>query len=435
MTAPSALAHFFETARGHHVLAVDGSRVFDVPDGTATQFAQLDERAQHEMLEDLGLGNAPFIGDAPPKGMPVRSLSLAVAQKCNLACTYCYASQGAFGGPARNMEWDVAKASVDRLIADADPDTRINIAFLGGEPFINRDLIHATTAYATDAAQRHGVDVGFSVTTNGTLLRPDDAAFLEDHAFAVTISLDGVRDVHDRLRPNRGGRGSYDIILRNVQPLLERQRRMQVGARVTVTPRNLDLPETLQHFVELGFHSVGFSPMLASPNGRDEMSASDMAEMLAQMVRCGRMFEDAVVQGRRFPFSNMASAMHEIHRGTHRPYACGAGAGYFGVSAEGDLFACHRFVEDEAGAMGNVREGPDARRDTWLTERHVHKQSPCSDCWARYMCGGGCHHEVIYRGRPACDYIRGWLDYCLQAYVHLSEARPDFFGAPAISPT
>jgi len=47
------------------------------------------------------------------------------------------------------------------------------------------------------------------------------------------------------------------------------------------------------------------------------------------------------------------------------------------------------------------------------------------------MCGGGCHHEVIHRGRPACDYIRGWLDYCLQAYVRLSAACPDFFGDAA----
>jgi uncharacterized protein len=56
----------------------------------------------------------------------------------------------------------------------------------------------------------------------------------------------------------------------------------------------------------------------------------------------------------------------------------------------------------------------------WLTDRHVHRQEPCNACWARYLCGGGCHHEVIHRGRPACDYIRGWLHYCLGAYLRLS---------------
>ena len=137
--------------------------------------------------------------------------------------------------------------------------------------------------------------------------------------------------------------------------------------------------------------------------------------------------ERRVFAGEAYPFSNMTTALQEIHRGSHRPYPCGAGAGYFGVSASGGLFACHRFVEDEAAAMGDVRQGVDrARQRPWLAERRVHRQEPCS-CWARYLCGGGCHYEVIHRGRPACDYIRGWLDYTLGAYVRLSAKRPALF--------
>jgi uncharacterized protein len=123
--------------------------------------------------------------------------------------------------------------------------------------------------------------------------------------------------------------------------------------------------------------------------------------------------------------------MWEIHRGTHRPYPCGAGAGYFGVSAEGALSACHRFVDDPVGAMGSVAAGIDrSAQRRWLETRFVDRQEPCRSCWARYLCGGGCHHEVIHRGRPACDLIRGWLHYCLQAYVSISEHNPDYFAAP-----
>ncbi|MEM9047042.1 MAG: radical SAM protein, partial [Pseudomonadota bacterium] len=262
MIPPAAQVHFFETGYGDHMLAVDGSRVFDVPARTADRFAAMDEPGQRAFLSSMGLDGAPFIDDTPPQNMPVRSLSLAVAQKCNLACTYCYAAGGEFGGPARNMEWEVAKASVDRLVAEADPGVRINLAYLGGEPLINRDLVQRTTVYAVKQAQANGLSVGFSITTNGTLLRPEDAAFFEAHGFAVTISLDGVGQVHDKLRPNRGGRGSFDTILKRVEPLLAAQHRMQVGARVTVTPQNMNLPETLERFVGMGFHSIGFSPML-----------------------------------------------------------------------------------------------------------------------------------------------------------------------------
>ena len=63
------------------------------------------------------------------------------------------------------------------------------------------------------------------------------------------------------------------------------------------------------------------------------------------------------------------------------------------------------------------------RQGVWLHARHVHRQAPCNACWARYLCGGGCNHEVIRRGRPACDYIRGWLHYCLEAFLRLSAQR------------
>jgi uncharacterized protein len=148
------------------------------------------------------------------------------------------------------------------------------------------------------------------------------------------------------------------------------------------------------------------------------------------MIACGCEFVAHTIAGEPFPFENIESALQEIHRGTHRPYPCGAGAGYFGVSAAGGLFACHRFVDDAAGAMGNVRSGVDRpAQQIWLTSRAVDRQQPCASCWARYLCGGGCHHEVIHRGRPACDYIRGWLDFCLGAYVEIQERAPGYFGS------
>jgi uncharacterized protein len=149
--------------------------------------------------------------------------------------------------------------------------------------------------------------------------------------------------------------------------------------------------------------------------------------MLEEMIACSRKFESETIAGRRYPFSNMSDALRQIHRGTHRPYSCGAGAGYFGVSAEGGLFACHRFVDDDAGRLGDVKNGLQReKRNGWLAERHVHRQEPCTTCWARYQCGGGCHHEVIYRGRPACDFIRGWLHHCMVTYVNLMENCPDY---------
>ena len=425
-SAPRApQAHLIESALGLHLFVADGSRLFDAEPDLFRRYGAAMARGDSDEIEGLlqqaGLDGPPLIDDAPLEPPPVRALSLAIAQKCNLGCTYCYAQQGEFGAPAKNMALTDALRAVDLLVGDAEPGARLNLAFLGGEPLVNRPALQAATRKARELAEARGAKITFSITTNGTLLTEDDGRFFEDFGFAVTISLDGPREVHDALRPYKGGSGSFDATMRRVAPLLRLQREMQVAARVTVTPSNLSLRRTLDTFVAAGFHSVGFSPMLSAPGGRGELQSDDLELMLGEMIDCGREYERRATLGERYPFANMVNAMREIHRGTHRPYPCGAGAGYLGVSADGELSACHRFVGDEDGAMGSLADGVDRTRQAeWLATRHVHRQEPCRSCWARYLCGGGCHHEVLHRGRPACDYIRGWLHYCLEAYLRLS---------------
>ena len=428
-------AHWQYLDDGGQLLVANGSQVFDVDRDVIEQLdaaAPLGDAAVERVLEAIGVLSPPRIDDAPLVAPPLYALSLAVAQKCNLGCTYCYAGQGDFGGAPKDMPLATALRSVDLLIEAADLGTRVNLAFLGGEPLANRSVLRAATEHAVALAQPRGIRVTFSITTNGTLLTEDDAAFFEQHGFAVTISLDGLRDVHDRQRPFRNGAGSFDRIIARVRPLLAAQRKMQVSVRATVTPGNIRLRDSLEYFLGMNFHSVGFSPVLHASSRSQEVSAHDLDDFLEAMVECGAEFERRVVRGERYAFMNIVNALREIHRGTHRPYPCGAGAGYLGVSADGDLAACHRFVGDDNGRMGDIAAGIDrAAQQRWLAERHVHNQLPCRDCWARYLCAGGCHHEVIARGRPACDYIRGWLHYCLQAYSRISRARPDWFDAPA----
>ena len=148
-----------------------------------------------------------------------------------------------------------------------------------------------------------------------------------------------------------------------------------------------------------------------------------------------RRADDVVIERARVPRPRAGSGGHRI---AHQPALDGLRAvavvmvllfhggvswmrgGYFGVSADGELAACHRFVGDPGGQFGDLTRGVDgARQAIWLTERHVDRQAPCTSCWARYLCGGGCHHEVLARGRGACDYIRGWLHYTIEAYGRL----------------
>ncbi|MFZ0272627.1 MAG: radical SAM protein [Acidobacteriaceae bacterium] len=409
----------------------DGTRIFDVDSAVIENLeraCEIDDAEVESVLGSLGIELPGFVDDTPLQSPALHALSLAVAQKCNLGCSYCYAGQGGFGGPALNMSLSTAQQAIDLLVKSSGEGSRVNLAFLGGEPLANREVIRAATRYASSICQDCGIRPSFSITTNGTLLTESDAEFFEEFGFAVTVSLDGRREDHNKLRPFKDGTGSFDRIIQRVLPLLKMQQRMQVSVRATVTPGFHDLRNTLEYFLGMNFHSVGFSPVLRSPSGQGEMGDHDLMVLLDGMVDCGLEFERRTLSGERYAFMNIVNAFHEIHRGTHRPYPCGAGAGYLGVSASGDLSACHRFVGDSEGQMGNLVRGIDpVSQSRWLAERHVHKQTPCRECWARYLCSGGCHHEVIARGRTACTYIRGWLHYCLEAYDRMLKLRPDWF--------
>jgi uncharacterized protein len=427
--------HFFDSADGVHMLVVDGSRIYAVDEQTRRDLNQ--GPGIRERLIDLGcVEHFPSIGDNPPATPPVRALSLAVAQTCNLGCSYCYADGGDFGGVKQNMPWPVAKASIDQLIDSARGDAdSIMLAFLGGEPLINRKLIHQAVEYAVAQAGGAGLGARFSITTNGTLLRPEDFAFFERYRFAVTVSMDGDREDHDRLRGYKRGGGTFDDIVARLGRHFSapgREGASTYSARVSVTPRNLRLTEYIDTLSDIGFMEVGFAPVIHAPVAGSELTQTQFQQYLEALQQCGDVFKQKVLAGEAYGFSNMHAAMAEIHKGTHRPYPCGAGAGYLGLSADGQYYACHRFVNDEAGSLGDIDGGiSDRGRAQWLAAHHVHRQSPCTSCWAMYLCGGGCYHEVAGKGRLSCDLIRGWLSYCLGAYVELSKQRPEYFDALA----
>ena len=429
-----AEARLFRSDAGTHLFVTDGSRVYDLPDGATSEIerafaADYDEAAARALLGALVGDQRPrYIDAAAPPLPPIFSLSLNVAQSCNMSCGYCYADRGKFGGAARLMGFDVAVASVDRLIAQSAPGADLVIGFIGGEPLINRKLVHSITVYAAEAARRAGRRMRFSMTTNATLIEPEDARLFQDHGFYVAVSLDGDQIANDQVRRMHDGSGSYEHVAEGIALLQQNGRPGHLSARATVTPATGELLPILDHLIGLGFDSVGFAAVLTSPDAALTFVERDFVDFRRSMIDCGRKALEALKNRRSYPFSNFETALHEIHRGTHRPYPCGAGAGYLSVNAKGELYACHRLLDDKNWAMGDVFSGADdARRAQHLSRAHVDRMEPCRSCWARYLCGGGCYHEVERRGRIGCDYIRGWLEFCLAAYAELSVVRPDYF--------
>jgi len=328
------------------------------------------------------------------------------------------------------MDHDIALRAIDQLI-DGAAGRRATIGFIGGEPFLHRSLVHRCVTYATARAARAGVPVAFSVATNATLLRDDDVDLLRSHEFAVSVSIDGDAAIHDRHRPRRDGTGSHARACAAIAPLLAAPGKARVVARATVTRDDLRVTERLTALLDAGFLEVGVSPARTGPDPRLVLRSSDWPRFLAEMIRAatGELARLRASRDAGFGFSNLAIALKEIHRGSCRALPCGAGQSYVSLGADGHYYTCHRTVGHPGFELGGLDDGPAAdKRRAFVTARDVDVQEPCRTCWARYLCGGGCHAEVTAVGRDGCDYIRGWLEFCLATYSDLLDERPDLFG-------
>lgn len=134
----SPQVHLVPGAGNPQLLVVNGSRLFSLPAATATRFEDLlrtqDEAGLSRELAALGLDAPAFITDAPLQSPPVYALSLAIAQKCNMGCTYCYAGGGDFGGPTKSMPLPTALRAIDLLLEECPEGGKVQLTFLGVNP-------------------------------------------------------------------------------------------------------------------------------------------------------------------------------------------------------------------------------------------------------------------------------------------------------------
>jgi uncharacterized protein len=420
--------HRFRSALGEHVLVVPFSRIYDVEE----EFGRRIDSEDHDAVGLMTALSAPGIGEVPLSRVPLpapQSISLNVSSSCNLGCSYCYASRGGFAGAQSSvMSWEVASQAIKKVIVGSNPRGPVTIGFLGGEPFVNRRLIHRAVDHAQRLGLAHGRDVRFSVTTNGTLLRDSDIRLLRDHAFAVTVSIDGGAAIQDARRPlASGSRGSFDLLRKRVSPLLADPGRCKIAARATVLSGESDLSRRFSDILALGFTEVGLSP-LRVVRGASQFADENWRGYLASLIEISRGELARARDGGAIRLSNLGVALKQLHRGAASPFACGAGGGYFSVAADGRWYACHRAIGEEEYRLGDNGALNANRRKQFLLMRHVHAQTDCQQCWARYLCSGGCHQEAASRSPSGCDFIREWLDFCLSAYCELSAARAAYFG-------
>jgi len=376
----------------------------------------------------------------PEKNFPLQRVVLNITNQCNLACTYCYEYSedkiSKTDGKPKYMTPSVAESSIDMLIKESGDRPSIHVTFFGGETLLNFPTLRTSVDYAKRKCAEAGKHVEFSLTTNATMLNEQIVDFISEHNIGVTVSIDGDRELNDKMRVFSDGRGSYDVIVPRIKMLLQRHKTNSIGARVTLSSGNSHVRRIYEHLTqEVGFYAVGFSPATANPKRLYSIGETKMETVLEGFEDLAWEYRDWALAGRQHGFTNVNDTLKELHSGMSKAYPCGAGLGLLGVGTAGDISLCHRFVDSDVGKMGHVDKGgvDHAARDQFLGTHHIGARYDCHTCWARPVCAGGCYHEafVHYGDTSAatlhyCDWIRGWNDLCLRIYGEISQQNPSF---------
>ncbi|MCI9339225.1 MAG: thioether cross-link-forming SCIFF peptide maturase [Dorea sp.] len=353
------------------------------------------------LLEVIGLTEAGqlfvedtyecMIEEVKKRKTVVKALCLHIAHDCNLACRYCFAEEGEYHGRRALMSLETGKKALDFLIACSGGRHNLEVDFFGGEPLMNWQVVKELVAYGREQEKIHDKHFRFTLTTNGVLLNDEVQEFVNREMDNVVLSLDGRREVNDKMRPFRNGAGSYDLIVPKFQKLADSRDQERYYVRGTFTRENLDFSEDILHFADLGFKQMSIEPVVGDESDPYAIRKSDLPAIMDEYDKLAKIMIEREKEGKGFNFFHFMIDLDGGPCVAKRLSGCGSGTEYLAVTPWGDLYPCHQFVGQEEFLMGNVDEGivkPKIADD--FRGCNVYSKEKCRDCFAKFYCSGGC---------------------------------------------
>jgi uncharacterized protein len=360
--------------------------------------------------------------------------------QCNFACDYCF--QGDHG----DYNKFAAKMSIEKAGRVADwIDERLDetgaktftLTFFGGEPLLNLPAMYLLAERAWQAGQARGVEVNLTIITNGLLLTPEVVdRMLPFGLKGVKITLDGDRETHNRMRPLRGGQGTFDRIVENVRKVADK---VAISIGGNFDAESVDsYPALLDFLLEQEFADklakVAFKPIIREPIPQQPKGIIPLTAVGGDSKPLGGTCMTAAGAGAsicdtcHFVDEKMSFLRDEtqkrgfttldgVHMGPceiHRNHA-------HTIGPDGALYACPGFTGEPKLAIGNIS----ARQESWQATAQekfdaLAAWKQCGDCAYIPVCAGGCsvasHTELGDMNVPACH--KSSFDSALISLAH-----------------
>jgi uncharacterized protein len=420
------------------VVSADVAALLDrYADGTAPASTLADdERAALDLLQDNGF----LVSDRASERRALDRfftvtksdtselhITVLTTLQCNFACDYCF--QGDHGDHnkfADKMSLETAHQVgvwIERELDRVRPE-KLTLMFFGGEPLLNLPAMYAIAERMAGATRARGLSQSISIITNGLLLTPEIVdRMLPFGLRGVKITLDGDRDTHNRMRPLRGGQGTFDRIVDNIRRVAGRVR-IAIGGNFDESSAD-SYPALLEFLRQQDFAEqlvkVNFKPIVRSggpaPKGIRLTPVNAAGKPLGGscMTSAGAgAGHGTACDSCNFAEEKMSFLREETKRaGFPTPDGVHGGPCHVHmqhahtIGPDGSLYACPGFTGEKGQSTGHI----DDRQDPWrqTVREKFDRLSPwsdCGDCAFIPVCAGGClvasHSELGDMTRPTC---------------------------------
>lgn len=341
----------------------------------------------------------------------IKAVCLNIIHGCNLRCKYCFADEGEYHGNKGVMSVETAKKAIDYVIKRSGPRKNIEIDLFGGEPTLIMDTIKEIIKYARDNEAKSNKNIRFTMTTNATLLNDEMMEFMDKEMGNIILSLDGRKEVNDRVRIKADGSGSYEDILPNIKKMISKRTKGKTYyVRGTFTRDNVDFYEDVVSMLNEGFREISIEPVVLEEGHPLAIREEDLPEIFDNYDKLYNEMARRKREGKdEFTFYHFNIDLQGGPCVYKRISGCGSGFEYVAITPQGDVYPCHQFVGKEEYKLGSIFDDTyDVELGKKFKKAHIYNKPKCRECWARFYCSGGCQaNNVNFNGDMNIPYEIG----------------------------
>ena len=369
-----------------------------------------------------------------PDSASVENIDIDITGRCPLRCKYCY-NEKAGAGELGIMSLEVADQVVEYTARlNASHGRRVNWCFFGGEPFVAFDVVQ----HLVTQAEAGKLNISFSIFTNGATATLDQVAWCRAHKVLSKRSTGGCPQACQMTRP-----GDYLNKYHAESVLWNDYHRPR---RVTLTPETSGyMMQSLRYLYGMGYWGgIDFVE-----DSYAEWSSNDVAIYQGQLTRLAEEFIRQFRAGHVLYQERLQNAARRMFGSPCRVQGCGAGCGLLGITWDGYVVPCHRFLREPRTSplcggrlsdvlAGNAASFGDTFRDAIAANQRCVETVKCRACPARFACNHGCYHvswitaqDLITSPESRCAIMRHYADLALWVHNELRHRDMRWFDAQA----